>query len=71
MNIVVILYIAASIAALFFGTITEDLLSLGVRSEVVNIVEKALTALVAAVGTVALTKGISLPPMPKRDEPTV
>lgn len=69
MNLIVALYIAVGVAALFFGTITGDLLSLGIRSEIVSIVEKALTALVTAVGTVALTRNLALPPLPPPEEP--
>ena len=68
MNAIIVVYIALGVSAMFFGTIGNDLLSLGIRSEVVSIISKALTAAVTAVGTVALSRGLTLPPLPK-DEP--
>lgn len=68
MNLIVGAYITLGVGALFFGTIQGDLLSLGIRGEIVSIVEKALTAAVTGIGTVALARGIVLPPLPKRDE---
>lgn len=70
MSLLVAVYIAAGITALFFGTITGDLLSLGIRSEVVSIIEKALGAAVTAVGAIALARGIQLPPLPKDGDDT-
>lgn len=68
MQPIVILYIAAGVSAMFFGTIQGDLLSLGIKGEIVSIVEKALTAVVTLVGTIALTKGVTLPPIPAGDK---
>ena len=69
MKPVILVYIAFGVAAMFFGTISNDLLSLGIRSEIVSIVSKGLTAAVTAIGTVALVNGTPLPPLPK-DGPT-
>lgn len=68
MNLIVIVYIFLGIAAMFFGTIQGDLLSLGIKSEIVSIVEKGLTAAVTGIGTVALAKGVTLPPIPQKEE---
>ena len=64
MKLVVIIYIAVGVFGLFFGQITEDLLSLGVRSEIISIVSKAIGAAVLAIGTFALSKGQELPTIP-------
>jgi len=61
-------YIAIGVAALFFGTITQDLLSLGVRNEAVSIIEKAITALLIAVGLAMQQLGVPVPPLPKKEE---
>ena len=61
-------YIAIGVAALFFGTITNDLLSLGVKNELVNIIEKAITATLIGVGLAMQQLGIPTPEFPKKDE---
>lgn len=63
-------YIIVGVAALFFGTITNDLLSLGLRSEWVSIIEKAITALLIAVGLAMQQLGVPVPDLqPKRPPP--
>ena len=62
-------YIGIGVLALFFGTVTNDLLSLGLREEVVSIIEKAITALLIAVGLAMQHLGVPVPEIPpKRPE---
>ena len=60
-------YIVIGVAALFFGTITNDLLSLGLKEEIVSIIEKAITAALIGVGLAMQQLGIPVPELPKRD----
>lgn len=60
-------YIGIGVAALFFGTITNDLLSLGMRDEVVSIIEKAITAALIATGLAMQQLGVPVPELPKRE----
>lgn len=61
-------YIVIGVAALFFGTITNDLLSLGIRGELVSIIEKAITAALIGVGLAMQQLGVPVPELPKRDD---
>lgn len=63
-------YIAIGVAALFFGTITGDLLNLGIRTELVSIIEKGITALLIAVGLAMQQLGVPVPVIapPKGEE---
>ena len=61
MSPLVIAYIALGIFGLFFGQITNDLLSLGVRSEVISIVSKGIGAAVLGIGVYAVKRGEVLP----------
>jgi hypothetical protein len=67
MKPIVAVYIAVGVFGLFFGQIQNDLLSLGLRQEVVNIVSKAIGALVLGIGAYALSTGVPLPPLPQRE----
>ena len=58
----------SGVGGLFFGQISADLLSLGIRQEIVSIIEKAIGAAVLGIGTLALASGITLPTLPKKDE---
>ena len=60
-------YIIVGVAALFFGTITNDLLSLGLKGEIVSIIEKAITAALIGVGLAMQQLGIPTPDFPKPD----
>jgi hypothetical protein len=72
MSTIVIVYIVFAVTGLFFDQITNDLLSLGVRSELVSIASKAIGAVVAAIGVVALLQGKTLPSVPgHEDAPSV
>ena len=62
-------YIFIGIAALFFGTVTNDLLSLGMREEVVSIIEKAITALLIGVGLAMQQLGVPVPEFPPKVAP--
>ena len=62
-------YITIGVLALFFGTITNDLLSLGIREELVNIIEKGITAALIGVGLAMQHLGVPVPDFPKKDEP--
>lgn len=64
MNGWVVAYVLVGIGGLFFGQITGDLLALGIRQEIVNIVEKGIGAVVLAIGTLALASGVTLPELP-------
>ena len=68
MKPVVIIYLAVGIASLFLGNITNDLLALGIREEIVSIIGKALSAAVIGVGAVAVQQGVTLPTIPPKDE---
>ena len=57
-------YIVVGVAALFFGTITNDLLALGIREELVSIIEKAITAALIGVGLAMQQLGIPTPEIP-------
>lgn len=70
MKPIVVIYIAIGVFGLFFGQITEDLLSLGIRSEIVSIVSKGIGALVLGIGAYAIAAGETLPQIPPRDEST-
>lgn len=61
-------YIAIGVAALFFGTITNDLLSLGMKDAYVSIIEKAITALLIGVGLAMQQLGVPVPEFPKKEE---
>ena len=61
-------YIAIGVTALFFGTITNDLLSLGIRTEWVSIIEKAITAVLIGVGLAMQQLGVPVPSIPPRDD---
>lgn len=67
MKPLVIIYISVGVFGLFFGQITEDLLSLGIRNEFISIVSKAIGATVIGLGAVALARGEKLPELPKPD----
>ena len=60
-------YIAIGVLALFFGTITNDLLTLGLREEAVSIIEKAITALLIGVGLAMQQLGVPVPPLPEEE----
>jgi hypothetical protein len=64
MKPIVVLYIAVGVFGLFFGQVTGDLLSLGIRSEIVSIISKAIGGLVLFIGAYALASGTTLPPLP-------
>lgn len=66
-NSLTYVYIAIGVAALFFGTITNDLLSLGIRGELVSIVEKLITAMLIATGLAMQQLGIPVPEVPKEE----
>lgn len=70
MKPVVVAYIVLGVAGLFLGNITNDLLALGIRAEIISILSKGIGAGVIAVGVVALQTGVSLPPLePKPEDP--
>lgn len=68
MKPVTIAYIVLGVAGLFLGNITNDLLALGIRSEIISILSKAIGAGVIAVGVVAIQTGTQLPPIPPKEE---
>lgn len=71
MKAITVIYIAVGVFGLFFGQITDDLLSLGIRSEIVSIISKGIGALVLGIGAFALATGTTLPPLPAgKDEVT-
>ena len=61
-------YIAIGVAALFFGTVVSDLLDLGIRQAYINIIEKAITAVLIGVGLAMQQLGVPVPEFPKKDE---
>ena len=61
-------YIVIGVAALFFGTIVTDLLSLGIRQEYVNIIEKLITAALIGVGLAMQQLGVPVPEIPPSRE---
>lgn len=66
---IVIAYIVLWAATLFTGEIANDLIGLGIRQELINIIDKALAAALGAVGLYGVTKGIILPVPPAKEEP--
>lgn len=72
MKPVAIIYVALGMAGIFLGDITNDLLALGIRSEVISILSKGIGVGVLAVGVVAIQTKQELPPLPKdEDEPSL
>ena len=59
-------YIGVGVAALFFGTIVTDLLDLGLSQAYINIVEKAITALLIGVGLAMQQLGVPVPEFPPK-----
>ena len=68
LNTWVVVYVLVGVGGLAFGGITGDMLALGVRQEIVNIIEKVIGAVVLGIGTLALASGITLPTLPKKVE---
>ena len=60
-------YIVVGVGALFFGTITNDLLSLGLKEEIVSIIEKGITAALIGIGLAMQQLGIPVPEIPAPD----
>lgn len=67
-NALTYVYITIGVGALFFGTIINELLGLGMREEVVSIIEKAITASLIGVGLAMQQLGIPVPSLPKRTD---
>lgn len=65
MKPIVVIYLAVGVFGLFFGQITEDLLSLGVKGAIISIISKAIGGLVLFVGAYAIANGDKLPPLPE------
>jgi hypothetical protein len=61
-------YIGIGILALFFGTVVSDLLDLGIRQAYINIIEKAITALLIGVGLAMQQLGVPVPEFPPKGE---
>lgn len=64
-------YITVGVAALFFGTITNDLLSLGLGEAYVSIIEKGITAALIGVGLAMQQLGVPVPEFPKEETTTL
>lgn len=68
MSAIVVAYIIFGIFGLFFDQVTNDLLALGVRGELVSIISKGIGAVVLGIGVVALVQGKTLPTLPPERE---
>lgn len=66
--ILALVYLALGVGALFLGDITNDLLSLGMKQEVINIVSKATSAGIMGIGGWAVYTGRKLPQLPPPED---